>query len=364
MVTADQTSPPLERGILQGIAVFRWLTWGWAAIGVVISRDELAHPVPAALLLAGAFLFSAAATVLVTTQPRVLLSPILIGIELVMAASMLVADGWVFDPGRPQSLPWSWPAAGIITAAVAYGNFAGVIAALGMAVASFVGESQLGDNAEWSIAASSKTALYILAALVAGTVSSRLRRAEQEISTVRAREEMARTLHDGVLQTLAVVQRRSSDPELADLAREQERDLRDYLFGVKQRATPLPVALRESASAVAKRFDIHPEVVVADDLPTLAADKASSLAAAVGEALTNAAKHADATRWTVYAEPDDDDIGVLCTVTDNGSGFDPTTAHVGEGLRRSIHERIEQAGGRVEVHSRAGRGTEVRLWLS
>ena len=42
----------------------------------------------------------------------------------------------------------------------------------------------------------------------------RLREASTQISAARAREEMAATLHDGVLQTLAVIQRRSDDVEL------------------------------------------------------------------------------------------------------------------------------------------------------
>jgi len=44
-------------------------------------------------------------------------------------------------------------------------------------------------------------------------------------------------------------------------------------------------------------------------------------------------------------------------------GFDPVTTPPGQGLTRSIRGRMQEAGGRVDVNSRPGAGTEVCLWL-
>ena len=139
---------------------------------------------------------------------------------------------------------------------------------------------------------------------------------------VQAREEVARTLHDGVLQTLAVVQRRATRSDLVRLARDQERELREYLFGAEPAGGELGPRLRQAAARFEDHFDARAQVIVADDLPKLADDRVDALAGAVSEALTNAGKHGGARTVTVYAEPDDDG-GVFCSVKDDGRGFEP-----------------------------------------
>jgi signal transduction histidine kinase len=203
---------------------------------------------------------------------------------------------------------------------------------------------------------------------VAGFVAGRLRTAERQISAARAREEVARTLHDGVLQTLAIVQRRATDADLARLAHEQERDLREFLFGVGRPAGgsapggELGPALRREAARFEDRFGARASVVVADDLPPLSEDCVTALAGAVGEALTNTGKHAEANTVTIFVEPAEGG-GVFCSVKDDGAGFDGATVPEGIGLARSIRGRVEELGGRVEIDGRPGRGTEVRLWV-
>ena len=188
-----------------------------------------------------------------------------------------------------------------------------------------------------------------------------LRRAEREISAVQAREEIARTLHDGVLQTLAVVQRRSADPDLARLARDQELDLRTFLFGTTRPPDDLVTALRQSLAQHERRFGGSTELVVVEAPTNLGRRASEALIGAVGEALTNAAKHGSANRITVFLDYDD---GVFCSVHDDGCGFDAADAREGVGISRSIRGRVTDVGGRVEIDSRPGRGTEVRLWVT
>jgi signal transduction histidine kinase len=357
-----------DRSLFQATMVVRWLSWTWAAIGLAISWqhvvDDGLHKSTAIALIGLALVFTAVTTVYWRTDPGQLATWRIVIIELCIAALLLIGDGYVYMDSRPQSLPWAWPAAGLVAAGVVFGRRWAIVAAIGLALASFIGEG-LNDGGEgfgrWGVTASSKAGLYILTALIAGYIGRRLRAAEVEISAARAREEIAVRLHDGVLQTLAVIQRRSTDTELAALARDQERDLRDYLAGTTSAQPGLTASLREAAALYERRHGGRAEVVIADDVEEPPAETIAALAGAVGEALANAGKHADAERVVVYAEPDWEE-GIFVSVKDNGVGFDPETVDKRIGLRESITGRIESIGGRVEISSKPGRGTEVRLW--
>lgn len=357
----------LVTGLLRALSVFRAATLAWAILGVALSTEHLENEALAAALLALMLI----TTLLVTAWPHhaSLLdgaSARTITLELVVGAIVLLGDGIVYSDARPQSLPWSWPAAAVMAAGIAFGTRAGILAAAFTGIASLMSEVVLLDRDTAGVGALSKLGLWLLAGGIAGYVATRLRRAEARISIVRAREEVTRQLHDGVLQTLAMIQRRSDDEELAALARDQEHDLRSFLSGSVDEPAELEPELRRLASRHESLFGGRVQVVLAGDVPELSPAHREAVAGAVGEALTNAGKHGSAGRITIYAEPagaDDSPRSLFVSVKDDGSGFDVADTAERIGLSSSIRSRIEDEGGRVEVSSSPGKGTEVRMWV-
>jgi signal transduction histidine kinase len=195
-----------------------------------------------------------------------------------------------------------------------------------------------------------------LARSLASERSQRMR--EQE------RAEVAAHLHDSVLQTLALVQKRSGDPQqVAALARRQERELRAWLAG---RGAPgarrLTAALEAAAADVEDAHGVAVEVVAVGERPL--DQRVEALVAAAREAMVNAAKHGAGEGGTVsvYAETKDGTTTVF--VRDRGGGFDPTAIPPDRhGVRDSILARMDRHGGRAQIHAAPGGGTEVELWL-
>ena len=186
-------------------------------------------------------------------------------------------------------------------------------------------------------------------------------RAERIRSQERA--EVAAHLHDSVLQTLAMVQRRAGDPqEVAAIARRQERELRAWLASrpAPGAAARLAPALEAAATEVEERYGVPVEVVVVGDGDLDAAVEA--IVAAAREAMTNAAKFGAGSPVDVYAESSDGRTQVF--VRDRGPGFDPERLPADRrGVRESIVGRMERHGGRAAITSSAGAGTEVELLL-
>ena len=171
---------------------------------------------------------------------------------------------------------------------------------------------------------------------------------------------MAARVHDSVLQTLTLIQRRADDPvEVARLARAEERALRSWLYAPVGPSGSLAVALAGIAASTEADYDVRIELVTVGDL--MVDDRVAALVAATKEAVVNAAKHAGAPA-TVYAEVTEAEVEV--NVKDRGRGFDP--GEVGpdrHGLAESIVARVDSVGGRASVRSVPGEGTEVRLVL-
>jgi signal transduction histidine kinase len=174
------------------------------------------------------------------------------------------------------------------------------------------------------------------------------------------RAEMAAHLHDSVLQTLALIQRSDDSSRMAMLARHQESELRDWLYGNAplEGADLLSTALKDAARKVEADHQVPVDVVVVGDHPLNEATRA--LLGAANEAMVNAAKHSGAERISLYFEAENGSLAVY--VTDQGRGFEQAGVAVDRrGIAESIKARVERAGGEAQIDSEPGEGTEVIL---
>jgi phage shock protein PspC (stress-responsive transcriptional regulator)/anti-sigma regulatory factor (Ser/Thr protein kinase) len=199
----------------------------------------------------------------------------------------------------------------------------------------------------------------LLGPWIAGLVQSA---AEERRERIRAeeREAMAAHLHDSVLQTLALIQRSADDPRrTTTLARQQEQELRDWLYGAGESTSrSFAAALRAMATEEEARHQVRIDVVVVGDADV--DDELLALVAAAREACVNAAKHSGRADASVYAEVGGDAVEVF--VRDRGVGFDPKDAAADRmGIAHSMVARLERVGGTVHIDSTPGVGTEVQL---
>ena len=291
-------SSHVDRVVLQGLAAFRWAAWVWMVILLFIGRDDLARPTMALGAVVATLAMSAWATSMLHARPRALLDRRVVLLELAVGAALIVLDGVVAAEDTlfttRQSLGSAWPFAGILGAGIAGGPIAGAIAGVTMerhgVTAVIVNGASLAEAGR-VMSVMNTTVFYTLTGTVAGYLVRRLIRDEEQIATANARAEMARTLHDGVLQTLALVERRVDDPALARLARETERDLREFLAGTDAPPSDLASGLRQQPAAARTRSGHGSRLPWPRIRPSWAHARAVPLIGAVGEALTNAGKH-------------------------------------------------------------------------
>jgi signal transduction histidine kinase len=174
------------------------------------------------------------------------------------------------------------------------------------------------------------------------------------------RADIAAHLHDSVLQTLALIQRKSGDPaEVVRLARSQERELRGWLYaGPLGSQATLASAVTEVAHEVEDLHGIPIELVVTRDR-TLDAG-GTVLVRALREALLNAVRHG-APPVSVYVEVGSELVEAF--VRDHGPGFDLADVPQDRlGVRESILGRMSRHGGSAGVR-RLDHGTEVCICL-
>ena len=340
--------------------------WGVALYGLawLIMRRrgvplESYHPRPKGASARNRYLgFNAIALglLLVTTAFDGAFQPALVWpVALVGAAIAIAFDRGQFDPRTPTDVTDSRNVQLRLAAGLGL-LLAGVVAAVALnfslwqAVRSVV-------IAGLVVAGAAVLLAPLLSRLGNELLAERRRRIRSE-----ERAEMAAHLHDSVLQTLALIQKRSDDVGVVNLARRQERELRTWLFEDKtgRESLGFRVTLEAAMAEVEDLHEVPIEVVVVGDRPADA--ETESILGASREAATNAARHSGSPRIDVFAEVRDDRVEVF--IRDQGSGFDPDEIDPDRaGIRDSIRARMERHGGEAIIFSRPGAGTEVELSL-
>jgi signal transduction histidine kinase len=186
-----------------------------------------------------------------------------------------------------------------------------------------------------------------------------------------ARRRLERNLHDGAQQRLVSLglQLRTVEaslpPEL-DQLKEQISDLVTGLAGVSEDLHEIsrgihPAILTDGLGPALKTLarrstvPVELEVAIEREVPESAEVAAYYV---VAEALTNAAKHARASRVDVCV--DTDDANLRLTITDDGVGG--ADSRKGSGLI-GLTDRVEAHGGQLAISSQTGRGTSLLVTI-
>ena len=362
-------SEPVDRPRVAVDLAVRRIAVGYRVVGAVwigvlggVAVAGGARPAP----VAGVVVAAAAWTVLTTAllgRPADLAGlPYLIG-DLGVSAATIVVPALIGDGGYAGGYPF----ATVLHAAVLRGMPSGLAAGAVLSAATGAAAGRA-PGVEVVL-------VYLLGAGVIAWAMGVLRAyeadreaAERALASERAerarseeRAETAAHLHDSVLQTLALLQRRADDAEaVTQLARAQERELRQWLYGdgAQARDARLQAALADVCAELEGRHRIAVELVTVGDAPL---DEAlEALVAATREAVTNAAVHGQVDGVSVYAEVTSDRAAVW--IRDRGVGFDPDAVPEDRrGVRDSIVGRVRRRGGEATIRSSPDAGTEVAL---
>jgi signal transduction histidine kinase len=194
------------------------------------------------------------------------------------------------------------------------------------------------------------------------------------------RKHIARELHDEAGQALIAIQLglqllvRQVPPEFrSDLAHlsQQVNHSTKLLGNLAKRLRPATLdrlglhgALRQLALDYQERLGIPIMLDLSSSSARLPREMELALYRIAQEALTNAAKYAQATRVDLMLMEEEGDI--LLSVRDDGRGFDTTAKSIGSGAQLSaglglmgMKERAEMLSGRLAIESAPGRGTDV-----
>jgi signal transduction histidine kinase len=380
MRTTDRTRPTLNSAdpdspLWRASQAFRLVTLVYAVSYQAATVDNYTNPRLSWALVALMAVWSGASALLLSraTLPRwqVVLADQIIVIAL-MASTRLVADyDWY---STRQTLPTTlWATNAVISAAILLGPRGGIASGVVMSLVSALVRDRF-DTDLWSDA----TAPVLLSAgLALGLASNTARRAHEELRSAarlaaitEERERLARQVHDGVLQVLALVRRRGLEiggpaAELAELAGEQEVALRVLISEQSAPRDDHTGSIVDVRALLRTQAGTSISVSTPADPVLVESDVADELAAIVTTALSNVELHAGADA-KAYVLLEDVDGELILSIRDDGRGIPAGRLAAAEaegrmGVSKSILGRVESLGGTAILDTGEGEGTEWEI---
>ncbi len=302
-------------------------------------------------------------------KPAWVISEIAVVVALMLSTEVVASNQWVLDN---QSLPTTlWATNATISAAILFGPIGGMLTGVLVMAAS----AALKGYVHIDLGRNATIVIELAVGLAVGLAAQTARRAHAELehaarlsASLEERERLSRQVHDGAIQVLALVARRGREiggatAELAELAGTQERALRRLVS--TGNAEPPDAATADLGALLRRRASDQVSVSVPADPVLLDATVADELFAAVCNALDNAETHAGAEAHT-YVLLEDLGDRVTVSVRDDGVGIadgrlEEAVSQGRIGIAKSIVGRMNWLGGRAELSTGPGSGTEWEL---
>lgn len=245
-----------------------------------------------------------------------------------------------------------------------------------------LGELWIGRRSDVRFTERDRGFLVTLSGLAAIAITAaQMRETGRQQAVLAERERIAREMHDSLAQVLGVVHLRlralgtnaellaapsviSSLAELADLAEEAYRDVRESILGLRE-SSRAERGLLDSLRAYLEKFGRQSGIdatleATFDEEPRLAPRAEVQIIRVIQEALTNVRKHAKASTAVVRVAFEDG--AVSFRIEDDGRGFDLTGTLLDRDSRfglQTMRERMELIGGTLTIDSAPGRGTRL-----
>ncbi len=332
-------------------------------------RDNFEHPT-AAIVVVGVLAAWTVFALWAYAEPA-RRTPLLLVVDLAFALVGLAVSPWLKGADFNATVGGFWVMGAMLVWSIQWRVVGGLVAALLLCVTDVLARDHITQSNYGNLF------LLMIGGPLIGYVADSLQRsgmavaaAERMSAAQGERARLARAVHDGVLQVLALVQKRGSEiggeaEVLGRLAGEQETRLRG-LIRAQDSLTPPELGDTADLAVELARFEEHGNVTVSlPGVPVpMPAHTVDELVAAVAACISNTLVHVgrSAPSWVLLEAFGD---RVVVSVRDEGPGIpagrlDTAAADGRLGVVESIRGRVRDLGGHAELTS-GSYGTEWEL---